>query len=179
MKTDAELREERRLGRPSLFVQAYDFLPTGNLTLTIESWRIPRKNWRDTAKHRLEEFLGEFVAAVRLVAASEKIKTQKRLEEKRRWEQAMERRRIVRKLRKTEMERFKRLEKAADDWHRARKIEEYIDALENMPMDMSSSARVARRKANIAWARGKIAWLDPMTRKIDTVLGRRCLDMDN
>lgn len=148
------------------------------LTLTIEDYHAPRKNWRDTKRKQLEGEAGSFV--VGLLECAHALRTfheERRCEEQLRWQR--ERERLDRAQRqKEEMERFQSLEENALDWQKARVIEQYVAELEKQA-DSETDARKRHRLLDyIAWAKEKIAWLDPLVAREDSILGKRYDDSD-
>ncbi len=171
-KTPEEIKDEKR-GYHG-FAPAFDQLPTGLLTLSIDyPGYLPCKRWGDTVKRKLEDRLDEFVAGLKLAAAHARLITEKRREEERLREEARERERLAEELRAEELEKFEELEEQAGDWHRARVIREYIDAMEAALDAGLPEEELARRREYIAWAREKVAWLDPLVAKEDRILGKR------
>lgn len=66
------------------------------------------------------------------------------------------------------------MEKAADDWQRAQKIERYIEAvraaMEEQPFDIEQKEKIEEW---ISWAKEKADWLNPIKDKVDPILGKR------
>jgi hypothetical protein len=172
VKTPEEIKDEKR-GYHS-YAPTYDHLPTGLLTLSIDYYDyLPRKNWSDTEKNRLEDCLNDFVAGLNQAAAQSKIRTEKRREGERLRLEAEERRRRQAELRTQETARFEELERQSKDWRRTQVIKEYIDAMEAALDASLPEDELARRREYIAWAREKAEWLDPLIGKEDPILGKR------
>ena len=172
IKTAAEIAEEKKYSWR--VAPIYDHVPTGDLTLSIDYYPyLPRKNWADGKNHKVEEYLAEFIAGLKLAAAHAKIETERKRQEEARRREAAERQRIFAQRRDAELERFTALEKRAADWQRAQVLRGYIDALAaSLPSDSAETA-VADQRAYIAWAREKIDWLNPLVAKTDELLGCR------
>ncbi|MGE5574485.1 MAG: hypothetical protein ACM3ZU_15965 [Bacteroidota bacterium] len=164
--------EKKRKGQ-YFWAPTHDYLPTSELALAIESYRIARRNWRDGKKKRLEGYLGSFIFA--LVQAAENERTWREEQERERQRRIEEelRRLELEHRREKEMERFKALEQDALDWQRARRIRDYVRAVEQNARRVKDRAERARRRKWIAWAKGKADWLDPLSRKADPILGTR------
>lgn len=149
-----------------------------DFTLMIEDYHAPRKNWRDTKRKQLESEAGSFVIGLLECAhALRTLREERRREEQLRWQR--ERERLERAQRqKEEMERFQSLEENALDWQKARVIEQYVAELQTQA-DSETDDRKRRRLLDyIAWAKEKIAWLDPLIAREDPILGKRYDDGD-
>lgn len=172
VKTEAELKDEKRRGYS--YSHKYDHLPTGVLALSIEYYQyLPQKTWSDTQRRKLEDCLDDFVAGLKTAAAHSKRENEKRQEAERLRCEAEERRRLQAELRAQETAKFEELERQAIDWRRAQTIKEYIDALEASLDTSLSVEELAPQREYIAWAREKLAWLDPLITKEDRILGKR------
>ena len=72
------------------------------------------------------------------------------------------------------MSKFEELESAARDWHRAKIIREYIEALEQRKVGLGFKPEEEDKFIDyIIWAKEKADWLDPLTAKTDAILGKR------
>jgi len=171
-KTEEEIRKEKK--GHYVYIPTYDYLPTGTLILTIEYYHhIPRKNWKDTAKRRLEECLNDFIEGLKMAAAHSKIETKKRLEEEIKRQEEADYQSLQAERRAKELEKFELLEKDANDWQRTQIIKNYVDALEALPATTVTEEELRQRREYIAWAREKIDWINPMVAKDDEILGCR------
>lgn len=172
IKTAAEIAEEKKYSWR--VAPIYDHMPTGELTLSIDYYPyLPRKNWADGKNHKVEEYLADFIAGLKLAAAHAKIETERKRQEEARRREAAERQRIFAQRRDAELEKFSALEKRAADWQRAQVLRGYIEALAaSLPSDSAETA-VADQQAYIAWAREKNDWLNPLVAKTDELLGCR------
>lgn len=170
-KTEEEIKHEKK-GRYSN-TPKYDHIPTGKLALTIEYYYLPRKSWKDTEKHRLEDCLDEFIDVLKMAAAQSKIETEKRLVEERKRQEEQECRRLQVERRAKEIERFELLEKDANDWQRSQIIKNYIDVLEASLGAVLTDGELSQRREYVAWARKKIEWVNPLVAKEDEILGYR------
>lgn len=156
-----------------IYVARYDYLPTDELTLTIDSWEAPRKNWSDGKQHHLEDHLGKFIMGLVLAAEIERKREEERREEERRRVEA-ERQRLERqRLREEELSRFAELQKAAEDWRLAETLRHYVDAVEQRLAPECTPEGKERLLKWIVWARAKADWLDPLTATDDPILGVR------
>lgn len=149
-----------------------------DLTLMIEEYHAPRKNWRDTKRKQLEGEAGSFVIGLMECAnALRTLREEQRREEQLRWQRELERREREERQRE-EMERFQVLEENALDWQKARVIEQYVLDLEKQAQNVTDTRKRNRFLDYIAWAREKIAWLDPLVAREDPILGKRYDDSD-
>jgi hypothetical protein len=167
------------------YTRTYDYLPTGKFKLSIENdCYLRRRNWIDMPERRLEDCLSDFIDGLVFAAARSKIDREKRLveerrrlEEERRRQEAAEQRRIQEELQKElrakEIEKFEKLKRQAADWQLARRLKEYIDAMESSLNDSLPEEELAIQREYVAWARKKIAWLNPLVGKGDDIFGYR------
>ena len=167
------LELEKRRKNQYFWTPSHDYLPTGQLTLTIDSLRISRRNWRDDKKRRLEGHLGEFIVALVLAAANERTWREERERERQIMIQEELRRLELEQLRQEESERFRRLELEAMDWRQANLIRDYVKAVEESGKGTEDLSEQTGRDEWVAWARSKADWLDPLIAREDPVLGKR------
>lgn len=144
-----------------------------DLALMIEDYHAPRKNWRDTKTKRIESEAGSFV--VGLLECAHVLRTQR--EERRREEQLRRQQELEQlereRLEREETARFQILEKNALDWRNARAIEQYVTELEKRVSLESDAEKKEKLLDYIAWAKGKVDWLDPFVAREDPLLGKR------
>ena len=149
-----------------------------HLALMIDDYHAPRKNWRDAKTKQLESEAGSFVIGLLECAhALRTLREERRCEEQLRWQRELERREREERQRK-EMERFQSLEENALDWQKARIIEQYVGELEKQTQNETDTGKRDGLLDYIAWAREKIAWLDPLVAREDPILGKRYDDSD-
>lgn len=149
-----------------------------DLALMIDDYHAPRKNWRDAKTKQLESEAGSFVIGLLECAhALQTLREERRREEQLRRQRELERREREERQRE-EMERFQSLEENALDWQKARVIEQYVGELEKQAQNETETGKRDRLLAYIAWAREKIAWLDPLVASEDPILGKRYDDSD-
>lgn len=159
-----------------LFEQSVRIRMTGKgnqLVLAIIEYPSRRKTWRDTPRLRLEQLVGQFILAVFECAhqlqviqqKQERAARQRRLDEQQREERM--------RHRQDEQSRFDALERTAQDWQRARVIEAYVAELERHVEEATQQKERQALLDYIAWAKEKVAWLDPLTRRDDPFLGKR------
>lgn len=169
VKTEAELKAEAK-GRYVWFPR-YDFLFTGDLIFHIASHQIPRQNWNDTTKKKIESEIGEIIISIFMAAMNEKKLKEERkiLEERRRREQ--EERFRLEQLREREYERISDLVEKANDHNKARLIREFINALQGNAQLAFSNEETDKIENYVEWAKEKADWLDPLTALDDQILG--------
>lgn len=141
------------------------------LTLSLREYPARRKTWRDTAHKQLEPQLGHFL--VELFECAHRLKTavQEQARTLRRRQQAEQQRQEHLRQQQEELARFDALERTAQNWHRARAIEAYIAELERRAADEPEHKAREALLDYIAWAREKVAWLDPLVKRDDPFLG--------
>ena len=103
------------------YFDKYDYIPSGKLTLQIDSWSAAgiRKRWSDGKIQRVENFLSDFVVNVVKMAELER---SDRIEREERWRKQEEERRQqveMERLRQIEKERLRNLENQAVSWFKA------------------------------------------------------------
>jgi hypothetical protein len=142
-------------------------------TLVIGEHDAPRKNWRDTQRRQLETELGSFLLGLYEVARVSRTQREERAREEERRRVEAERRQARAKAQQEEMARYTALENAALDWHRARILEGYVAEMEKAASAETDQEKQAELLEQAAWAKAKIAWLDPLVAAKDPVLGVR------
>lgn len=144
----------------------WDLLASGNLVFRIDSHvSAPRKSWRDGKRQRIEGLLGQIVEGIEAVGHclqewenQRERARQARLEQERR-SQILQQRRI------DENARLVALVKAAEDWDLGKKIDAFVDAVEqNAKLRGEEDNPEVRRW--LRWARTKAAKFDPLKMNI-------------
>ncbi|MHB9130397.1 MAG: hypothetical protein ACYDBB_04805 [Armatimonadota bacterium] len=133
------------------------------LRFVIDQYSAPLKRIQDTAHGRVEQriatiIIGLYKCALRLkaVRVQQLRESQLRLRE--------EQKRQVQVLHEQEeVARFESLERDAQNWHRARMIERYVDELERRAEVEPNVEQRSTLMQQVAWAREKIQALDPLT----------------
>jgi len=143
------------------------------LSLVIEEYHAPRKNWRDTKRKRVEDEIGSFVLGLFDCAAVLRDMREKREREEQQRRLAEQQRRERARQQQLEWARYQALEHTAMDWHKARILEGYLTALEAQATDEANERKRAAMMEKIAWAKEKLAWLDPLIARTDPILGER------
>jgi hypothetical protein len=69
--TKEELAEKKRYSFTS--IPEYDYVYSGKLTFTIDSYRAKRKNWNDGDSGLLEKHMGEIIIAIMDTIDAERI----------------------------------------------------------------------------------------------------------
>ena len=100
-------------------------------------------------------------------AAERNVRDQMREEEHQRWEESWARHRAQEAAHQAELDRLEKTEKTVQQWHRARLLREYADALGKNEQD----GKTAERLADVAWIRDAADWLDPPVAKVSPDVG--------
>ncbi len=143
------------------------------LTLTIDEYDAPRKNWNDTKTKQLESQLGSFVIGLYEYAHTSRVKREEREREEERRRAEAKRRQERAKAQQDEMARYIALENAALDWQKARALESYVAELARQAEAEVDAEKQTALRQRVEWARAKVAWLDPLVAAEDPVLGKR------
>lgn len=165
--TPNEISGMRRFG--GYWGSRYDYEPTGRLTLAVEGgYSRPgvKRSWRDTARRKLEDQVGEFIVAVESIG-EEKRRYEEELE-RRRQREAEERARIAeeQERRRHEAEREARLVDLSREWRTATDLREFLAELERRAQGNEGAAEV------IAWGMRVADKLDPLSRDPEDVFAR-------
>jgi hypothetical protein len=140
----------------------WDFVPTGELTLQIESWGT-RRSWSDTVSQRVEDKLNDCMLAVIKLAGEGRKRQLEREEQARRWEEERRRREELERQRREEEERLRALEKEVENWGRAQQLRLYIQAAEKAaasePLSWPAQEELERW---LTWATRHADRLDPL-----------------
>jgi hypothetical protein len=161
--TEKEQKELKR--RPYMYLEKYDYIPSGKLTLQIDSWSASgvRKRWSDGKINRIENLLMNFAISVVRVADVKRTAEIEREERRKRWEEERRRQEELERLRQIEEQRLLDLENQAERWSKSRQLREYIQAVE-----VSASKRLDSNIPNkqmekwMSWARKHADQLDPL-----------------
>ncbi len=146
----------------------YDFLPTGELTLAIESgFGYGRRNtFKDRKSLRVEDQIELFLEQLQPIAKSIKDGREKeRIREIRRLEQ-VEKRHLLKGLRDAELKKRDVLVKESEGWQKAKLIRAYVQSNQS--------------KADVEWTKWALNYadlLDPTTQGSDTVV-EETMDMN-
>ncbi len=158
---------KRELPPKDWWLNKYEFIniPSGELSLEIQSWDSPRKRWADGKKQRLEDCLNSFI--IGLIKTSVQMRTrenERQIEAQKREE--VERQRIeIARRRQEEEEKIRDLFKKAEDWARSQQIKAYIQAVR-----INAIQRYGRIEPEcelekwLAWAEHQADRLDPLWR---------------
>ena len=159
-------------GRPH-FIRHYE--ATGELSIQVLSNSSYFGTiWRDTEQANIESLVPECVASMMKIAVEYRRNTAKRHQEE-----------LFRKLRWQELQQLKtqidaeenqiqRLEKHADDWHRARRIREYILALVDYKKEQGKELAPDTALGRWAtWALQQSDRIDPLVASPPSILDRK------
>lgn len=143
------------------------------IALSIIEYQSRRKNWRDTPQRRLEQKVGKFLIEAYECANRLKVIQQEQIRSSHQRQFAEEQWQERIRQQQKELTRFEALEQTARDWQRARTIEAYVTELEQNITDSNYSRERVDLQEYIAWAKEKVAWLDPLVKREDPFLGKR------
>lgn len=150
-------------------IRKYDYVYKGRLSLHVDHW----KEFRDSAKVRLEERLGEILIC--LYESSEIVRKER--------EEREEARRLLEKEKRCREEGWEEynaevgktlaLKNQAEDYALACKIRTYIAAVE------AKGESDEKTTDWIAWAKNKADWYDPLIARDDENFGQRKHDLND
>lgn len=155
------------------FVRHYE--PTGELSIHVfsHSSYFPTA-WHDSEQTKIESLVPQCVAGMMKIAVEYRRNTAKRVQEelfrKLRWEELQQLRRQI----EGEENRIQRLEKGADDWHRARRIREYVlalvDSKKEQGKELGPDTALGRW---VTWALQQADRIDPLAVSPLSILDRK------
>ncbi len=137
--------EERTRKSKNLYVYPpqWDFIPTGELYLSIEN--VPyeienfRKTWRDGKMRKLENCLGDFLSIIPYLAAAMKFVGQERQRKWQRQQEDEKRAEELRQIRKEYRRKRSVVEELMDAWTRSKELDEFALALRSLVKNSSLS----------------------------------------
>lgn len=140
----------------------------GELVFNIYTWRTNKSTYQDTPHTRLEDKIISIVARLELYA--EEIKEDRIREEQRKIEREKEEfNRRIREIKKeAELKKFQSLFTMADRHFKANIIRQYVCSYEEQLKTRSITDEEIL--AELAWAKDKADWLDPLISKPDEYL---------
>jgi hypothetical protein len=150
------------------YFDKYDYIPSGKLTLQIDSWSASgiRKRWSDGKIQRVENFLTDF--AVNVVKMAE-LERAHRIEREERWRKQQEERRLqaeMERLRQIEEERLRDLENQAALWFKSNQLRDYISAVETAALERGFSIEDEPVNRWLKWAKNHADRLDPLSNNL-------------
>jgi hypothetical protein len=153
----------------------HHYEPTGDLSLHIFSHSSYfRTSWSDTEHTKIESLVPECVASMMKVAVEHRRNTAKKNQEeffrKLHWEELQQLKQQV----DVEEARIQRLEKCAENWHRARRIREYVLAVVDLKTKQEKvlGPNTALGKWAI-WALQQADRIDPLADDAPSILDRK------
>lgn len=164
-------------GPDSIGRQRYQrhFDPTGHLSLRVlNDSSYFKTSWDDTEQTKLESLVPECVASIMKVAVEHQretaIKNQEEFFRKLHWEELRELKQQI----DIEEARIQRLEKCAENWHRARRIREYVLAFIDSKVDEKKALGPDTALGKWAiWAFQQADRIDPTAEKVLSILDRK------
>jgi hypothetical protein len=144
---------------------AYDYSPTGNLKLSIETGcrHNLRRNWTDSVRRRIENCLNPFIASLIKVAMQEKLDRIESERHAREWaEQKLRREEEARRIadEKAKVENFVAV---ASAWRKSQELRRFIAALETAAFQKTGHIDPESKLAQwLSWARRHADLVDPI-----------------
>jgi len=155
------------------FVKHYE--TTGELSIhVLSNSSYFNTVWRDTERVKIESLVPDCVASMMKIAVEYRRNTAKRHQEelfrRLRWAELQQLKTQI----DAEEDRIQRLEKGADDWHRARRIREYvlalIDCKKEQGEELSPDTALGRWAT---WALEQADRIDPLVASPPSILDRK------
>ncbi|WP_434306140.1 hypothetical protein [Clostridium botulinum] len=148
----------------------YDYKYSGELSLFIDEYNAPKKNWRDLDNKQIEEMIGDFITTIIDTAEIHReISKRRQLEVEEQKKKEIER--MKRKKRQEyELKKLNELKECAENYRISKLIDEYIVALEELVINIDDSYMKDKVLKYIGWAKKKSDWLNPIKQKNDEIL---------
>lgn len=164
-----ELKDEKRKQSAWAFRQ-YTWVPTGKLSLKIETWSPgARQSWSDGKQQRVENCLNQFIVGLVIAAEAARAARLEREEREREYRKAEEARVLRLRRQEEEAARIRALVHAADQWRTASNVRSYLarvrESLEHHP-DVPLEVR--------EW----LDWAEDFTNQIDPLLSTPSVPAD-
>jgi hypothetical protein len=168
----AEERAEKKRYGYSPFAPAWDYTPSGFLTLTVWHDEARERSWRDGEKKKLEHMLTQVLAELPWFvqrardrrAERQRVQAEQAEAAKRRWEED-QRRRDEEQRRRDEQSRVDDLLRQADNWERAERLRGYLAAVRGHWTATQGEIEAGSPADQwLTWAAGVATRIDPMRR---------------
>ncbi|WP_322397151.1 hypothetical protein, partial [Clostridium perfringens] len=123
----------------SYWSPAYDYKYSGELSLFVDEYNAPKKNWRDLNNKKIEEMIGDFI--ITIIDTAE---IHREIRERRQLEAEEQRRREIERMKKKkrqeyELKKLNELKECAENYRISKLIDEYIVALEEVAININDS----------------------------------------
>ena len=169
--------EKSRQAKGTLYyVQAYDYVPTGKLTLKLDtpySSGLPA-SFSDTARQSVDERLNDVIVAMVRIAEWEKAARRRQEEKQRRLDEENEKRASVIRRQQEEAASLKRLHQDADAWNTAERIRRYIAAVEARARETGADISLGGAHHEWAcWANAQADRIDPLRESPPSILDEK------
>ena len=165
-RLDHPFTTEEREAPGFMWRNKYDWVGSGRLRFVIErDDYICERIWEDSKKLKLEEHVGEIIEALANIEA--KAKQLRAEEEIRKNEEAKQRARADEewRCREREKQNRERLEKAADEWSKAKRLRSFIRVCDQeLRIEKGDFAPDAWQARWLGWARQHADRIDPIKR---------------
>lgn len=171
VKTKKELLDEKKFSYS--WAPAYDYPFAGILVLSMHSNRKFPKEWKDSAKVRIESLIGQIVLTIfETFESLKELREKREREEFERREKEFERQRL-REIQESEYKQVQELESLANDYKKAQDIRCFVDGIIKYSKKLNDSNEISKLNDYITWAELKANWLDPLTAAVDPILGQK------
>jgi hypothetical protein len=141
--------------------------PSGYLCLAIKAGfyldGYVRQSWSDGKKQRIEDNLNGFIKSLARTAVQKKENIKKQQQEERERVERQKRWEIERRRAEEEKKKFEKLMSDVDDWHKSRRIREYIAKVEEMAASGKYTFNFEGGLDNwLKWAKAQADRVDPL-----------------
>jgi hypothetical protein len=165
--------EHIKTNKDSYWSPIYDYKYSGELTLFIDYYDAPRKNWKDLNSNKVEDMVGEFIIAIIDTAEILRIKHEKtKIEAEIRRQKEIEKMNLKKKE-DYQLKKIQELKECAENYIVSTRINEYINALEKELTNVIDKDKRIKISKYIDWARRKSEWINPIIQKEDEILGKK------
>lgn len=147
------------------------YKPSGVLTLEIggryATWSGLKRRWSDTGRQQLEEQLGGFLDAIRLIAQAKRESEEKCARDRAAQAEAAQRAAEIRRQREMEEQRVQALQKVVTDWQQSQLMQAFARHVrQSIPVE----AMNVQLEEWLTWAEAQAQRLDPAPTIIERAL---------
>lgn len=128
--------------------------------------------YKDMDNEPLELQLGKIIYHMFVLANKFRVYDELKHRDEERKREERERQRRLEQMRNGELEEVKLLEQVVADWDKAQKIKVFVLSMEKAAKEIADKEIKEKITVWIEWAKNKADWLDPLTAKEDTLLGK-------
>lgn len=158
--TAKETADKAKWGR--VFAKAYDYEPTGLLSLGIDEYcsENVRLSWSD-GRVLLEDQCEAIVKGLLIVREEVRRRRLRQEEDRRRREEEQLRFEEMQRRKAEAKKRVDALVTIADQWHRSVRLNAFLDEVERR-LALSQSPNIVDQQVQLRWAREQVVQLDPL-----------------